>query len=266
MIHLSDSEFRELVDFVRTNFGIDLGRKRLLIEARLYSVLAQKGISSFSEYFGLVRSRPEELRTMLNRLTTNHTYFMREPRHFEFLRDVILPELTAKNPEKCLRIWSAGCSTGEEAYTAVMVMKDWFGPGSAWDYRVLATDISTRALEAARGGVYAKDSLRDLPHGWEKRYFRRSDDQTFLLSDEIRKEVIFQSLNLMEPFPYHKPFDLIFCRNVMIYFDQKAKTALVKKFYDALKPGGYLLIGHSETVQRDAVDFKYIEPSIYQKG
>lgn len=266
MIHLSDSEFRELVDFIRTDFGIDLARKRLLIEARLYSVLAQKGVSSFSEYFELVRSRPEELRTMLNRLTTNHTYFMREPRHFEFLRDVILPELTAKNPEKCLRIWSAGCSTGEEAYTAVMVMTDWFGPGSEWDYRVLATDLSTRALEAARAGAYAKDSLRGLPAGWERRYFRRADDQTFLLSDGIRKEVIFQSLNLMEPFPYHRPFDLIFCRNVMIYFDQRAKNALVKKFYDILKPGGYLLIGHSETVQRDTADFKYIEPSIYQKG
>lgn len=266
MIHLSDSEFRGLVDFIRANFGIDLGKKRLLIEARLYSVLAQRGVSSFSEYFELVRSRPDELRTMLNRLTTNHTYFMREPRHFEFLRDVILPELTAKTPEKCLRIWSAGCSTGEEAYTAVMVMRDWFGPGSAWDYRVLATDLSTRALEAAQAGVYAKDSLRDLPAGWEKRYFRRADDQTFLLSGEIREEVIFQSLNLMDPFPYHRPFDLIFCRNVMIYFDQKAKNVLVKKFYDVLKPGGYLLIGHSETVQRDTVDFKYIEPSIYQKG
>ena len=266
MIHLTDREFREFVEYIRENYGIELGKKRLLIEARLFSALAEKNIGSFTEYFELVRSSPEERNTMLNRLTTNHTYFMREPRHFEFLRTVILPELTKRNPSKCLRIWSAGCSTGEEAYTAVMVMREWFGPGSEWDYRVLATDLSMRALEAARAGVYSHDSLRNLPPGWGKRYFRRLDGQTDILKEEIRQEVIFRRLNLMEPFPFHNPFDLIFCRNVMIYFSQATKNELIRKFRDALKPGAYLLIGHSETVQRDTAGLKYLEPSIYQKG
>lgn len=266
MIHLTDGEFQELVNFIRTNFGINLGKKRLLIEARLFSVLAEKNFSSFTEYFNLIRGNPEELNTMMNRLTTNHTYFMREPRHFEFMKDVILPEWTENLQDRCLRIWSAGCSTGEEAYTAVMVMREWFGPHSGWDYRVLATDISTRVLEAARQGAYTAESLRNLPDGWRTKYFRVRDGQVYVLSEEIRREVIFRSLNLMDPFPFHQPFDLIFCRNVMIYFDQETKNNLIRKFYESLKPGGYLLIGHSETVQRDIIPLRYIEPSIYQKG
>lgn len=265
MIHLTDREFGEFVGYMREHYGIDLGKKRLLIEARLFSVLAEKKIGSFTEYFSLIRGNPAERNVMLDRLTTNHTYFMREPRHFEFLRERILPEITKKHPDKCLRIWSAGCSTGEEAYTAVMVMKEWFGPGADWDYRILATDLSTRVLSAARQGTYPRESLRSLPRGWEKRYFRR-DGEAFRLSDEVKREVIFRRLNLMEPFPFHHPFDLIFCRNVMIYFNQRTKNELIAKFCDALTPGGYLLIGHSETVQRDTVNLKYIEPSIYQKG
>jgi chemotaxis protein methyltransferase CheR len=266
MIRLTDQEFYELVNFIRTNFGINLEKKRLLIEARLFSVLAQKNISSFTQYFNLIRNNPDELNTMLNRLTTNHTYFMREPRHFEFLKEVILPELTKNNRDKCLRIWSAGCSTGEEAYTAVMVMKDWFGPVTDWDYRILATDISTKVLQAAHTGVYSSAELSNLPAAWKMKYFQKKDEQTYVLSDEIKKEVIFRKFNLMDSFPFQRPFDLIFCRNVMIYFDQKTKNQLIQKFYNCLRPGGYLLIGHSETIQRDIVPFRYIEPSIYQKG
>ena len=265
MIHLTDREFGELVAYMKTNYGINLEKKRLLIESRLYSVLAEKKVSSFTEYFDLVRrSGSGELNTMLNKLTTNHTYFMREPGHFRFFQDVILPQQEKTNREHDLRIWSAGCSTGEEAYTAVMVMKDFFGAQN-WDYRILATDISTRVLEEAQRGVYPEESLKDVPPRWRKRYFGR-DGQTYLLSDEVKREVIFKRLNLMDPFPFTKPFDLIFCRNVMIYFEQETKNGLVAKFYDALKPGGYLFIGHSETIQRDSSGFRYIEPSIYQKG
>lgn len=265
MIHLTDREFGELVAYMKTNYGINLEKKRLLIESRLYSVLAEKKVSSFTEYFDLVRrSGSGELNTMLNKLTTNHTYFMREPGHFRFFQDVILPQQEKTNREHDLRIWSAGCSTGEEAYTAVMVMKEFFGAQN-WDYRILATDISTRVLEEAQRGVYPEESLKDVPPRWKKRYFGR-DGQTYLLSDEVKREVIYKRLNLMDPFPFTKPFDLIFCRNVMIYFEQETKNRLVAKFYDALKPGGYLFIGHSETIQRDSSGFRYIEPSIYQKG
>jgi chemotaxis protein methyltransferase CheR len=265
MIHLTDTEFHNLVDYIHQNFGIDLSKKRLLIEARMYSVLAKKNVSSFSEYFSLIQNDPVELNVMLNKLTTNHTYFMREASHFQFLKDVILPKEQECNRQKNLRIWSAGCSTGEEAYTAIMLMKEFFGAASGWDYRMLATDISTHVLESARAGVYPAESLKDLPPAWVARYFRKSG-KMYLLSDEVKREVIFRRLNLMEPFPFHHPFDLIFCRNVMIYFDQETKNRLIAKFYEILKPGGYLFIGHSETIQRDAAAFHYIQPSVYQKG
>lgn len=267
MIHLTDPEFQELVDYIRANYGINLSKKRLLIEARMYSVLLEKKLSSFSEYFELIRrGSKEDIDTLLNRLTTNHTYFLREEEHFNFLKKEILPVQEKANREKNLRIWSAGCSTGEEAYTTVMVLKDYFGFERGWDYRILATDISTRVLESAQIGIYAAESLKNIPSAWERRYFKKAGEQTYALSDEIKKEVIFRRLNLMESFPFHLPFDLIFCRNVMIYFDQQTKNDLIRKFYSALKPGGYLFIGHSETIQRDVAGFKYLEPSIYQKG
>jgi chemotaxis protein methyltransferase CheR len=267
MIHLSDQEFTQLVDYIRGDFGINLSKKRLLIEARMFSVLTEKKLSSFTEYFELLKKGgTEELNTLLNKLTTNHTYFMREPAHFEFMKQRFLPEMEKSNPEKVLRIWSAGCSTGEEAYTAIMVMKDYFGAGSSWDYRILATDISTQVLDNAQIGIYSQESLRNIPDTWERRYFKKVEEQTFQLAEEIRKEVIFRRFNLMDPFPFQKKFDLIFCRNVMIYFDQQTKNELISKFYQMLRPGGYLFIGHSETVQRETVAFKYVEPSIYQKG
>lgn len=266
MIQLTDEEFRQLVSFIQMNYGIDLSKKRLLIESRMYSVLAEKKLSTFSEYFDLLRREGDSERdVMLNKLTTNHTYFMREPGHFEFMKKTFLPQQETANRSKNLRIWSAGCSTGEEAYTAIMLMKDYFGPRPEWDYRILATDISTHVLEAAQEGVYPVESLKNLSPEWQRRWFRRTED-SYLLSDEIKREVIFRKLNLMDPFPFREPFDLIFCRNVMIYFNQETKNRLVGKFCDALKPGGYLFIGHSETIQRDGVGLNYIAPSIFQKG
>lgn len=265
MIQLTDDEFNRLVTYIRQNYGIDLSKKRLLIEARMYSVLLQNNVSTFSEYFTILRGSESERITLLNKLTTNHTYFMREPRHFEFLRDVILPRQLQENREHSLRIWSAGCSTGEEAYTTVMLMKDFFRDHPGWDTRILATDISTKVLEEAQQGVYAPESLRNLSESWKRLYFTTSGE-TCVLRDEIRREVIFRRLNLMDDFHFQRPFDLIFCRNVMIYFSKEAKESLIRKFYDLLKPGGFLFIGHSENIQRDATNFRYIEPSIYQKG
>ncbi len=266
MIHLTDEEFRQLVSFIQSNYGIDLSRKRLLIESRMYSVLAEKKLSTFSEYFDLLRREGgPERDVIVNKLTTNHTYFMREPDHFEFMREKFLPQQEKTNRRKDLRIWSAGCSTGEEAYTAVMVMKDYFGPCPGWDYRTLATDISTRVLKGAKQGVYPPESLKNLPPQWQRRWFRRTEENC-LLSDEIKREVIFRRLNLMDPFPFREPFDLIFCRNVMIYFNQETKDRLVAKFCDALKSGGYLFVGHSETIRREGTRLNYVAPSIFQKG
>ncbi len=182
------------------------------------------------------------------------------------MKDVILPQQKKDNTQKNIRIWSAGCSSGEEAFTAVMVMHDFFGmEKTKWDYRVLATDIATNMLYAAKNGVYVKENLKDIPPSWIKTYFVKKGDDQYALSPEVINEVIFKVFNLMDRFPYRNSFDLIFCRNVMIYFDQQTKINLINKFYEALKPGGYLFIGHSESIQRQQSKFSYVMPSIYQK-
>lgn len=268
MIRLTDKEFNDIVAYIKGNYGINLTNKRQLIESRMQSVLLGKGIDNFSDYFDLIKqNKADEITAMLNKLTTNHTYFYREPAHFHFLKNTILPMQEKTNARRDIRIWSAGCSSGEEAYTAIMTMMDYFGLKRAgWDFRILATDISLKAMEAAKHGLYGTESLKDIPKAWEQRYFIKRGENLFELKEEVKNQVLFKRLNLMEPFSFQQPFDLIFCRNVMIYFDQPTKNALINKFYDVLKPGGYLFIGHSETVQRDTSKFLYIEPSVYQKG
>lgn len=268
MIRLTDKEFNDIVAFIKNNYGINLINKRQLIEARMYSVLAEKGLTNFTDYFTLIKqNNSAEVTAMLNKLTTNHTYFLREPAHFDFLKNVILPMQEQTNRQKDIRIWSAGCSSGEEAYTTIMFIMDYFGLNrSSWDYRILATDISEKVMQEAQVGLYGRESLKNVPPVWEKKYFTKQGSDHFVLNDEVRKQVIFKHLNLMEPFSFRQQFDLIFCRNVMIYFDQPTRNTLINKFYDVLKPGGYLFIGHSETVQRESSKFIYIEPSIYKKG
>lgn len=268
MIRLTDPEFNDIVNFVKNNYGINLAKKKQLIESRMQSVLMEKGFTNFTDYFELIKQHNStEITAMLNKLTTNHTYFLREPAHFDFLKNTILPAQEKTNRQKDIRIWSAGCSSGEEAYTTIMVMMDYFGlQKSSWDYRILATDISLKAMNAAKNGLYSTESLKNVPQAWEKKYFTSKQNDLFELNKEVREQVTFRPLNLMENFTFKQPFDLIFCRNVMIYFDQPTKNALINKFYDVLKPGGYLFIGHSETVQRDSSQFLYIEPSVYQKG
>jgi len=268
MIYLTDSEFNDITTFMKTNYGIDLLKKRQLIESRMYAVLLKKGFKSFAEYIDLIKTKDEkEISQLINKLTTNHTYFLREIHHFDFMKNVILPFHEKNNKDKDIRIWSAGCSTGEEAYTAVMVMHEYFGlKRNQWDYRILATDISSRVLESAKNPVYTVDNLKDISADWIKKYFVKKDSDTYTLRDEVTGQVIFKTFNLLDKMIVKKPFDLIFCRNVMIYFDYETKKQLVNKFFDLLNPGGYLFIGHSETIKNGESKFKYIQPSIYQKG
>lgn len=268
MIRLTDQEFSFIVNFMKSNYGINLINKRQLIESRMNNTLTQKNFKSFSEYFEVIKEHnKEEVALLINKLTTNHTYFMREPQHFNFLKDTVLPYHEKHNPKRDIRIWSAGCSSGEEAYTTVMTIKDYFGSNAShWDTTILATDISTQAMAQAQSKIYDEESLKDIPASFKTKFFKKRADGLYDLSDAVRKEVVFKVFNLMDKFVYKKPFDVIFCRNVMIYFDQKTKNELVNKFYDALAPGGYLFIGHSESVQKETTKFRYIQPSIYQKG
>lgn len=236
---------------------------------RLSNTIITMGYSSFTEYIDHVTSskNPADLEVMLNKLTTNYTYFMREEAHFNFFRDTILPYLLSTKKNKVLSIWSAGCSSGEEPYTISMLLKESLGAQAAlWDTRVLATDISQNALNAAKQAVYDEESLKNLSPSWKSKYFvKTAEPGIYSVSPAIKSNVIFQTFNLMDPIRFRLKFDVIFCRNVMIYFDQNTKDGLIQRFYDAAAPGGYLLIGHSETINKEKTPFKYIMPATYRK-
>ena len=269
MLKLADDDFRRLVTFIKNNYGIDLGKKKQLIVGRLSNTLSAMGIPSFKEYIDRIISQenPADIETMLNRLTTNYTFFMREESHFTFFTKTILPYLEQVKKDRVLSIWSAGCSTGEEPYTLSILLKEYFGTRAAmWDTRVLATDISQNALQAAQTAVYDKESLSRLPESWVRKYFCKTNEPgIYTVSPILKKNVIFRTFNLMDPIQFRLKFDVIFCRNVMIYFDQPTKSALIQRFYDATVPGGYLLIGHSESLERNSMNYHYVQPSVYRK-
>jgi len=267
IVSITDAEFEKIVNFVYRTYGIDLRKKRQLIEGRLSQTLKTKGFASFEQYFNMLLNDKSgtEMNLFLNKITTNHSYFGRENEHFDFLQNVALPDLE-KRRQKELRIWSAGCSAGQEAYNIAMTIDQYFGPRkSQWDTRILATDISTAVLEKAKKGAYAPDNLTDLPPVWRSKYFKMQPDGTYQISEQMRNEVIFKVFNLMDEIVYKKPFDIIFCRNVMIYFDAETTTKLVKRFYDATAEGGYLFIGHSESIDKERTGYTYVRPSTYQK-
>lgn len=271
MLVITDREFRELADYIKENYGIHLKEeKQSLITGRLHNVLAQKNMNSFSEYYSYVVSDKtgDAVVTLIDKITTNHTFFMREVDHFYCFRDKVLPYLARTVRDKDLRIWSAGCSSGEEPYTLAMIIDEFFGKEKMWwDSKVLATDISGKVLNEAEKAVYSNEKIAALPSNWKLNYIKKLDNEKSVLIDKIRNEVIYRKFNLMDQvFPFRKKFHVIFCRNVMIYFDAKTKHELINKFYDLLEYEGYLFIGHSESLNREETKFKYVMPSVYRKG
>ncbi|MFZ5570556.1 MAG: CheR family methyltransferase [Thermodesulfobacteriota bacterium] len=273
-VQISDTEFHAIRHLVYENFGINLTeQKRSLVVGRLQKFLRQKQFATFDQYFHYVRTDAsgQALGELINRISTNHTFFFREQDHFDFFRTVILPETTArlkKERSNDLRVWCAGCSFGDEPYTFMITMLEHFGLDyKNWNAGILATDISAAALSAAKAGVYPEERLKMVPPSLKQKYFRDAGDGTFQVSEILKKEITFRRLNLMkEQFPFRKPFHLISCRNVMIYFDQPTRNALVNRFFEMTAPGGYLFIGHSETLRNDACPYAYIRPAIYRKG
>lgn len=268
MLTLTDQDFQRLYVYIKQHYGIDLSKKKQLIVSRLSHTLSAQGFKDFKSYVDDILSGrdPDMVTAMLNKLTTNYTYFLREEAHFKYFQEVVLPDLERKHArDKSLSIWSAGCSSGEEPYTISMYLKEFFGAqAGSWDTRILATDISQQILNTAQNPRYQEDSLSRLPGSWKQKYFVK-DGTSYRLADSIRQNVIFRTFNLMQPIQFRRPFDLIFCRNVMIYFDQPTKDALVKRFYNATVPGGYLFIGHSEGLNKADCPYQYIMPAIYQK-
>ncbi len=263
---ISDMDFQRLVKFVQSKYGIDLRQKRQLITSRLGGTVRGKGFKDFKQYvdYLLKEGTGDDVNQLLAKLTTNYTYFMRETGAFDFFTSTILPQITQKHQrDKSLAIWSAGCASGEEPYNVSMYLIDYLsGQKSAWDTRLLATDISVDALQKARRGIY--DLPDTMPPRWKHEYFVPAPGGHFEVAKKIKDNVIFQQFNLMDPIKFRRKFDVIFCRNVMIYFDQPTKDALVRRFFDATNPGGYLIISLSENLPPNT-PYTRVATSIFQK-
>lgn len=262
---LSDSEFGEFQQLLQQVAGIHLSpAKKALVCGRLAKRLKHYSLSTYHDYFRLLTSgqEPAELQTALDLLTTNETYFFREPKHFEFLQQHILPE---RRPGSPFRVWSAACSSGEEPFTLAMVLSDQLGEAQ-WE--ITASDISSRVLERARSGLYAMERASHIPQDYLKSYCLKgvgSQEGRFLLDKRLRSRVNFQQINLNEALPQLGAFDVVFLRNVMIYFNSDTKARVVERIAATLKPGGYLIIGHSESLNGVTDVLKSVRPSVYRK-
>lgn len=268
-MHLSEKEFQHIVRYVKGRYGIDLSQKRVLISGRLENYLLRSGYQSYSEYIQLVEQNPNgsEAANLINVLTTNHTYFMREFIHFEYLQKYVLPWIraTEENRGKDVRIWSAASSTGEEPYTIQMVLSDFFNLDKAWNTQILATDISTRVLQKAKSGIYLAEQIQPIPENWRRRYFRSISPEEYQVKNELREKIVFRPFNLMDDIPFRGKFHVVFLRNVMIYFEEETKRQLLDRIYQHMADGGYLFIGTTESIDKTATKFQYVQPSIYRK-
>ncbi|MFH7319956.1 CheR family methyltransferase [Desulfurivibrio sp. D14AmB] len=271
---ISDREFRLIRTLVYERFGINLtDQKRALVVGRLQKLLRDGGFSSFDHYHEAVTADKSgtALDQLVNRISTNYTYFNREQAHFQFFTQTVLPDLVARQRtrnHRDLRIWSAGCSSGEEPYMLTMLMMEHLGSDyDSWSAGVLATDISDQALGRARRGIYEEEQVAKVPAAIKQKYFQRLGDDRWQVMEKLRQQVTFRRFNLMNrQFPFKKPFQVIFCRNVMIYFDTPTRQALVRRYHRHLEPGGYLFIGHSESLGRQQEDFQYIMPAVYRRN
>ena len=268
-LKIEDADFKRITTLMLNKYGINLTQKRTLIEGRLGNTIQQRGFTDFKGFIDMVvadRSGTEMI-NLLNKLTTNHTFFYREKEHYEFMRDVALPYFEKTKKDHRINVWSAACSSGEEPYTNIMALLEYFGTKTAsWRIELLATDISERVMNIAKEAVYHQDSMKNLDEKWKKKYFVKQANDCYKVSPEVTKRVTFRTFNLMDPVPFTAyKYDIIFCRNVMIYFEQETKIALVKRLYEALAPGGYLFIGHAESITRGETEYEFVKPAIYRK-
>lgn len=265
-IPLSDQEFSQFQRLLHQLAGIHLSAaKKALVSGRLAKRLARHRLASYAEYFRLLTGSQDkaELQVAVDLLTTNETYFFREQKHFDFLRHRIL---TAHKPGRAFRVWSAACSSGEEPYSIAMVLADVLGDNHHWE--VVASDICTRVLEKARHGHYPMERASGVPRDYLSRFCLKgvgTQAGTLLVEHRLRERVSFRQVNLNQPIPALGEFDLIFLRNVMIYFDLETKRQVVQRMVPLLRPGGHFLVGHSENLNGVTDALQSVAPSIYRK-
>ena len=266
---LSPKTFQHFCELVYEKAGIHLGpQKEALVASRMGKRMRALGMSRYEDYYRFVRddATGDELVEMLNAISTNVTYFFREEYHFELLK-TLLRDWTQAG-QRTFRVWSAAASTGEEAYSIAMTARACLA--DVRDFKILGTDISTRALDAARAGRYEARHLEKVPEGYVRRFFRKESDESgevrYAIDEELRKMATFSRMNLAKPpYPMKGPFDVVFCRNVMIYFDNVVRKALLDEIWRLLKPGGYLLVGHAESLSGMLGHFRSVKPSVYVK-
>ena len=268
-MEISDKEYKQFCDFIYTHSGIRLHEgKKEMVKARVGKHIRAWKLPGFKQYFDLVRKDETgvELIRLLDAISTNLTYFFREPQHFKYLEERVIPEFSKEAIQK-IRVWSAGCSTGEEPYTLAMIFMEHMKSSSA-DWQILATDLSTKVLKEAQQGIYPHEKMRTIRPDLLRKYFQKGVNGHagfYKVKKELRDRIYFARLNLMESFPIKGPFDLIFCRNVMIYFDRVNQENLAARFHSVLKSGGLFFVGHSESLLGIKHNFKYLSPSIYQR-
>ncbi len=264
---LTDAQFEKVKNLVYRECGIYLkSGKEALVRARLTKRLRALRMKSFGEYLAYLENEGKgiELSCMIDVITTNKTSFFREIDHFHFLREKVLPNLTNRR----IRFWSAGCSSGEEPFSLAMLLLDAMPDIGSKDALILATDISTSMLKQTQAAIYSEEKLTALPKSFLNKYFVKMSTQgvrTYQVGAVAKKMVRPALLNLMEPWPMKGPFDAIFCRNVMIYFDTQTQHKLVNRFWDLLEPGGYLFVGHSEGLSAIKHKFRYQRPAVYKR-
>lgn len=269
---LSEADFRRLASFIEGELGIRMpDTKRIMLESRLQKRLRHFGMSSFSEYVDFVFSeegRRSELINMIDAVTTNKTDFFREPDHFDYLLERILPEIARERPGVA-SFWSAGCSTGEEPYTLAMVLEEYREENPRFDYRIFASDLSTKVLDAARNAIYDEEKCEPIPLSYKKKYLLRSRDRGAALirvKPSLRAKISFSRINFMdESYPVHETFDVVFCRNVIIYFERRVQEEILGKLCRHIRPGGWLILGHSETLTGMNLPLRNVAPTIYSR-
>ncbi len=269
---LTNQDYDRIRRLVYEHSRIDLGdNKKELVTARLAKRLRATGIPDYAAYCRHVDSRAgvDELTHLIDAISTNHTFFFREIKHFDYMRDVVLPGALKGEARKEFRLWSAASSSGEEPYSIAIQLDDWFSRQPGWTWKVEATDISTKILAKAREGIYPAERLREVPPEWMRSYFQKGIGEWeghFRLKAELRQRVHYTHLNLLSAsYPFSEPFHAIWCRNVMIYFDRPTQEQLVNQLAAKLAPGGWLFIGHSESLTGIRHPLKAVKPAIYQK-
>ncbi|SKC73038.1 CheR family methyltransferase [Ohtaekwangia koreensis] len=271
ILRMDDESFERLSQYVTTVYGIKLPpAKRSMLESRLNKKVKSLGLSTYRELLDLVFSKEgkhSELLNVIDLITTNKTDFLREPLHFKFLSDSFLPEYFRTYGSRTLKVWSAACSTGEEPYTIMMVLEEFKKTNPFFNYSVMASDISLRVIQSAHHGIYTLDKISAIPPEWKRDYFLRSKDRSSNLvriKPALRNKITYQRINLMDQSYNAVSQDIIFCRNVLIYFDKVVQEKVIRKLTASLRPGGILFLGHSESIMNMNVPLKQINPTIYQ--